>query len=66
MPLLDEGDLEAMRARPPETCPKCRATVRRNYCRQCDVFFSDGHQDDCPEMNPDDPWSDNHQGHRTY
>ena len=53
MPLLSEEDLERLRQSPPRECPVCKKTGKKNYCRQCDLFF---YECDCNE----------HKGHRTY
>lgn len=48
-----------------ERCGSCDMLVTKNYCRQCDEFFWDGHSDDCPRMAPG-VYSEDHRGHRTY
>lgn len=48
------------------TCFACGETLVKNYCRQCDEFFGEGHKPDCPEMDKSKPYSENHRGHRTY
>lgn len=47
-------------------CHACGQRLTKNYCRQCDQFFGVGHAADCPEMDPNRAWSENHEGHRTY
>jgi hypothetical protein len=46
-------------------CPDCGERTAKNYCRQCDEFFYEGHAADCPRMRPG-AYSENHDGHRTY
>lgn len=65
MPLLSEEDLRHLRDTLPTTCLSCGETLRKNYCRQCDEFFSEGHKADCPDLN-DPQWREDHRGHRTY
>lgn len=49
-----------------QQCHECGETLTKNYCRECDQFFGVGHKPDCPEMNPNKFYSENHEGHRTY
>ena len=64
MPLLDPEQIEELRNAPPTTCTKCHQQVRKNYCRQCDEFFQQGHTDGCSYVRPGG--LDAHIGHRTY
>jgi hypothetical protein len=61
MPRLDDNDLQRMWAVPPSECPACFRQLRRNYCRECDEFFEEGHGPDCP-------WKTEHESedHRRY
>ena len=47
-------------------CYHCKQKLYKNYCRQCDQFYGVGHSPDCPDMDPNKPYSENHEGHRTY
>lgn len=58
-PALDAADLRAMRTAPPERCLRCEAETWRNYCRECDEFFTVGHSVICPRYGE-------HDRHRTY
>ncbi len=55
MPSLGQAAQERLREYPRIPCPACAQPAIRDYCRQCDEFFSHCH---CP----DPP----HAGHRTY
>ncbi len=67
MPLLDDDQLKNMHERPERKCEKCKRTLFPNYCRQCDMFFDEGHNADCPNLDkPGTPYGNNHEGHRTY
>ena len=66
MPLLSKEDLERLRKETPRDCDYCKQQVKKNYCRQCDLFFYQGHKSDCPEMDQTRPYGENHDGHRTY
>jgi hypothetical protein len=59
--LLSRGDLGRMRKEPPRDCSGCGAEVSRNYCRDCDVFFLDGHSQGCADTD-----ARAHRAHRTY
>ena len=59
--LLSKDDLDRMRKELPRDCPRCWAEVRRNYCRDCDVYFFDGHNHGCPDTD-----AKAHRAHRTY
>ena len=54
--LRDDQKREALEHR---TCANCTAQIWKNYCRECDDTFTDGHYDTCAEYTP-------HQEHRTY
>lgn len=43
MPLLSIASLEGLQTFPPRICDTCRQAVRKNYCRECDVYFEAGH-----------------------
>jgi len=45
-------------------CGECQQTVAKNYCRQCDEFFWQGHHVNCSTWENKDQWQ--HIGHRTY
>jgi hypothetical protein len=62
MPALNETDIARMRDFR-STCPGCAATMRQNYCRECDEFFTFGHAPACSLKSDDDGA---HLGHRTY
>lgn len=63
MPLLQIASLEALNRNPPRRCETCGQAVRRNYCRQCDVYFEAGHNG----AGVDDVVCNNeHDTHRTY
>jgi hypothetical protein len=47
-------------------CVDCGHVTSKNYCRQCDEFYYEGHATDCPRMDPARPYSEDHRGHRTY
>lgn len=64
MPSLTPGEQDQMLSGS-DTCPECGNTVSKNYCRQCDEFFHEGHASYCPRMDPG-PYSEDHRGHRTY
>jgi len=55
MPLLNDHDIVNLRADQArdaterKRCPHCEAHVWKNYCRQCDEFFTDGHYATCAE-----------------
>ena len=59
MPLLNKEEIERMLAQEGVFCHQCNRYTRKNYCRQCDEFFQEGH-------NPDCPGRENHDGHRMY
>ena len=59
--LLSSADLERMRKEPPRDCLGCGTEVKRNYCRDCDVFFFDGHGHSCTDTD-----ARAHRAHRTY
>ncbi len=65
-PTLSQEDIDRMRDRPPKACYVCKAMVSQNYCRQCDQFFTVGHEPTCSTMNAEDSYGNNHEGHRTY
>jgi hypothetical protein len=57
MPLLNDSDRDMMR-RFQLPCARCRAVLRKHYCRQCDEFFLVGHTEECS-------WEiESHEGHR--
>lgn len=60
MPLLDEESLKKMCEAPPKPCSECGAETYKNYCRTCDVFFREGHKQDCSLHEAV------HENHRTY
>jgi hypothetical protein len=64
MPLLDKKELERLQACPIHECKDCNHAVRKNYCRQCDEFFTSGHAMHCPVVTKSP--HNNHAGHRTY
>lgn len=64
MPSLTPDEQNRMLGRQ-ETCRDCGQVVSKNYCRQCDEFYWEGHKQDCPRMAPG-PFSQDHSGHRTY
>ena len=39
------------RGRDPRDCSDCGAEVRRNYCRDCDAFFFNGHSQGCADTD---------------
>jgi hypothetical protein len=57
--LLSRADLERMRSAPLQACTRCKKFTTKNYCRQCDEFFWDGHAGSCSDATQ-------HDGHRTY
>lgn len=62
MPLLDLGQLTALRSKPAEVCLACERAVNPNYCRECDEYFEAGHlgvTDECRR-------NASHDSHRTY
>lgn len=59
MPLLDRNQIQALWDAPFGECRSCQKKVRKNYCRECDEFFVDGHSEDCPDR-------EEHQDHRKY
>ena len=63
MPLLDDEQLTQMRQLPGEVCRVCKRLIRKNYCRQCDEFYWQGHATGCEVF---DRFDGEHQGHRTY
>ncbi|MEY4722638.1 MAG: hypothetical protein RLZZ324_151 [Candidatus Parcubacteria bacterium] len=62
MPLLTVEDLKRLNDIAPHACAYCRHAVRRNYCRQCDVFFDAGHMEGCQIAQHEG----SHETHRTY
>lgn len=64
-PSLTPEEQEQLLANNGRTCPDCGNTTYKNYCRQCDEFFYEGHKHDCPRMKPG-AYSEDHVGHRTY
>lgn len=58
MPLLARAVVAEMLSVPPAFCPQCIQLVKRNYCRQCDEFCTDGHVDGCANAT--------HVGHKGY
>lgn len=65
MSSLNDQDMKRMYQEEPSLCPFCGNTLHKNYCRECDEYFMQGHKPDCQEMKPG-LHSDNHTGHRTY
>ena len=65
MPSLTPGEQEQLLGGE-NTCPFCFQKTTKNYCRQCDEFYFEGHDSDCQEMDKTRPYSQNHVGHRTY
>jgi len=67
MPLLDDDMVAYLRAEQAQDaldhklCDKCTAQLWKNYCRQCDEYFTDGHYETCAEATK---YQSNH--HRTY
>jgi hypothetical protein len=59
MPSLDPEDRRRLLVEV-HACHLCDQRLRRNYCRQCDEFFYEGHHADCPGCDT------KHTGHRTY
>ena len=59
MPSLDPKDREQLLVEV-HLCHLCDQRIARNYCRQCDEFFYQGHDPDCPGCDT------KHDGHRTY
>ena len=59
MPSLDREDRERLLVEV-HLCDQCGQRIGRNYCRQCDEFFYQGHAADCPGIDT------KHDGHRTY
>jgi hypothetical protein len=49
--LLSKAHVGRMRNEPPRDCPGCGAEVSRNYCRDCEVFFFDGHSQGCADID---------------
>lgn len=66
MPTLNDEQLAHMRSKEPYACGQCGEIVSQNYCRQCDEFYTYGHRDDCPTMQAQGLYTNNHRGHRTY
>lgn len=62
MPALNEEDLKRVRAWV-VFCPECLNFELHNYCRECDEFFTYGHDKNC-KLNPHQ--HEEHQAHRTY
>lgn len=46
--VLSDEELESMKSSV-WTCPRCKAEVRKNYCRDCDEYFNDGHEETLAE-----------------
>jgi predicted amidophosphoribosyltransferase len=46
-------------------CNECGRRLSKNYCRQCDEFFNEGHASDCSQREQGMGNTD-HAGHRTY
>lgn len=61
VPLLSSDDLANMREWS-GFCASCKAWTRRNYCRQCDVFYTYKHAEDCPGARD----QIRHHDHRRY
>jgi len=66
LPTLNKKQLVRMEAKEPYACGQCGETVSQNYCRVCDVFFTEGHKPTCPSMTTGGVYSNDHRGHRTY
>ncbi len=66
MPSLGTYQLAHLRASPKRSCHECSSELTKNYCRECDEFFWEGHDDGCSQLNPATEGSDDHHGHRTY
>lgn len=58
MPALKKEEVDQLLREVPPRCTACGADIRRNYCRQHDVFVTEFHEDDC--INAE------HVGHRGY
>jgi hypothetical protein len=68
MPLLDQNGYRELRTRQAQeykVCDYCTAQVWRNYCRECDEFFEDGHYKTCPHETMRAVVL-KHAGHRKY
>ena len=65
MPELSDEQMTALVNSMPLRCSQCGEMTSRNYCRNCDQYFYQGHAPNCPQMEPG-PHSHNHEGHRTY
>jgi predicted RNA-binding Zn-ribbon protein involved in translation (DUF1610 family) len=66
MPTLDESQLKSLNERESFQCPECGRMVRMNYCRSCDLYFTDGHSLDCPSMRAAGYANNDHSKCRTY
>jgi hypothetical protein len=61
---LSPYELQRMQASPSAKCAVCEKTVRKNYCRTCDEYFSDGHAPDCSsDLAKDEHKHDLHQAY---
>lgn len=58
---LGGQEIESMRSFK-RICTRCKKEIRKNYCRECDEFFEEGHGNDCPLAK----LTKEHCGHRTY
>ena len=65
MPLLDDAALRELRELQKDIrhCRYCTAQVWRNYCRECDEIFEDGHYENCRALEPE---VNKHASHRKY
>ena len=63
-PSLDPEERERMLG-DTQTCTECGRRTSKNYCRQCDEFFWDGHSEECSHRYQGMGNTD-HAGHRTY
>lgn len=60
MPILDDAALRDLRDQQKRIgrCERCSAQTWKNYCRQCDEYFYDGHSEMCKRVL--------HKAHRRY
>lgn len=62
VPILDLNTVRQLSKAEPYVCGECGHAVRRNYCRECDVFFEAGHEaPGCRSAHGAE-----HETHRTY
>ena len=59
--LLSRHEWERLQNQPQELCAACGEHLRKNYCRDCDEFFWEGHANTCRRQS-----APTHAFHRTY